>query len=313
MKVIKSNYWVEGSKTSKPFWGASAIFYKPSKLRFNPLPAKDLVKYSDLQKLILLTKDNLAKVIKEAKLANENDVVLLLSEISKLKQNEFAAYIELSENRKAVVIANKIEVQELTKELEKNNAGKPSKYFIHYGKIISTALVLFIIYYAFSSPGSTTTQVASVTEIAIQNQGWDYTHFADDMSSKLVYNASIKSINTVNFAFPYQGEQRAYLTLRTHPRYGKNVILNIEKGQFLCKFNGCKVLIRFDDGQAVSYSVSEPSDHNSTSIFINNYAGFVSKMLAAKKVRIQAEFYREGSPTFEFNVDGFNAKQYRPE
>jgi hypothetical protein len=36
-------------------------------------------------------------------------------------------------------------------------------------------------------------------------------------------------------------------------------------------------------------------------------------MKKAKRVRIAAEIYHEGSPSWEFNVSGFNAASYVPE
>ncbi|MCI5049514.1 MAG: zinc-ribbon domain-containing protein, partial [Rickettsiales bacterium] len=60
------------------------------------------------------------------------------------------------------------------------------------------------------------------------DQKWHYYQKVDEMTSKPVYYAEIKSRNRVNFDFPYQGLQRATLTLRTHPRWGKEVILGVE-------------------------------------------------------------------------------------
>lgn len=58
---------------------------------------------------------------------------------------------------------------------------------------------------------------------------WDYYSFEDKMTGNKTYQASMKSINGLNFGFPYQGSQKATLTLRTHPRYGKDLILRIER------------------------------------------------------------------------------------
>lgn len=87
----------------------------------------------------------------------------------------------------------------------------------------------------------------------------------------------------MNFSFPYAGPQHGTLTLRTHPRYGKNVIFNIERGQIPCP--------------AVSYSAAGPED-NSTE--------------KAKTVRISVNVFQEGSPVFEFDVSGFDANKYKP-
>jgi len=133
------------------------------------------------------------------------------------------------------------------------------------------------------------------------------------MAKGTTYSAIVQSTNTVNFDFPYRGSQHATLTLRTHPRYGKDVIFSIERGQLLCNsYDGCNVLIRFDDGQAQTFSASGPSDNSTEMLFIRNYYKFVAGMLKAELIRISAQVYQEGSPVFEFDVRGFDSSRYRP-
>jgi hypothetical protein len=131
---------------------------------------------------------------------------------------------------------------------------------------------------------------------------WRYTASEDDMTSGLVRLATINSLNEVTFEFPYQEPQRAQLQLRTHPRWGKNVILSVDHGQFLCHFDGCSVSIRYDGGRAWEYPASEPADHSSKALFINDYQDIVQSLKKASKVRIEARFYQEGLRVFEFEV-----------
>lgn len=102
------------------------------------------------------------------------------------------------------------------------------------------------------------------------------------------------------------GAQRATLILRKHPRYGKDVILTIERGQFLCSFDGCNVMVKFDEHKPLRFSASEPSDHSTTVIFINDYAGFVARAKKSKKIYIEAQFFQEGARVFEFTSKGLN-------
>lgn len=152
------------------------------------------------------------------------------------------------------------------------------------------------------------------TKVKSTDNQWIYQQSADPMKKGLVYQAQILSTNTVNFDFPYSGSQHGALTLRTHPRYGKDIIFNIERGQFLCpSYEGCTVLIRFDDEEPVKYSASTTADHSSETIFIQNYNKFVGKMLKSKRVRISANIYQESAPVFEFNVSQFDVKKYKPD
>ena len=132
------------------------------------------------------------------------------------------------------------------------------------------------------------------------------------MAKGVSYFAVVRSTNTVEFDFPYNGRQHARLTLRTHPRHGKDVILSIDQGQFLCRsYEDCIVLVRFDDKAAQRYAGVGAADNSTETIFIRNYSRFVGEMLKANTVRISAEVYQEGSPVFEFDVSDFNVPKYK--
>jgi hypothetical protein len=133
------------------------------------------------------------------------------------------------------------------------------------------------------------------------------------MGKGTVYQALVSSSNTVNFSFPYAGEQKAELILRTHPRYGKDLAFRIERGQILCRsYDGCSVLVRFDDEQGVKFAASSAADNSTETIFIRDYSRFAGKMLKAKRVRISANIYQEGAPVFEFDVGDFDQSKYKP-
>jgi hypothetical protein len=143
---------------------------------------------------------------------------------------------------------------------------------------------------------------------------WEYSHNPDEMTGNVSHTASVQSENTVEFDFPYQGAQHGRLTIRRHPRFGNDVIFGIERGQLLCpSYDGCSVLVRFDDGQPQSFSANPPADHSSETIFIANYERFVTRMRSAKVVRISPKIYQQGNVVFTFAVDGFDTKRFRGE
>lgn len=140
---------------------------------------------------------------------------------------------------------------------------------------------------------------------------WSYTSDIDPMTSGTTRYARIKSENTINLDFPYQGEQYATLMLRNHPSHGRDVIFSIEQGQLLCtSYSGCRVRIRFDEGAAQTWSAVGPSDHSSTALFIRNFNSFVSHLRRSRVIRIQPEIYEAGAPTFEFQVGGFSPDRF---
>lgn len=142
---------------------------------------------------------------------------------------------------------------------------------------------------------------------------WIYSQDEDKMSGRTTYHAYTLSTNTVEFSFPYAGEQHATLTLRDNPRYGKDVIFSIERGQILChSYEDCTVLVRFDDGKASNYSAVGAADNSTETIFIRNYGRFVENMAKARTVRISTNIYQQGAPVFEFDVSGFSQSKYKP-
>lgn len=81
--------------------------------------------------------------------------------------------------------------------------------------------------------------------------------------------------------------------------------MRIERGHFLCSsIDGCEILVRFDDKQPERYDAVGPSDHSTTALFIQGYESFLTSLHKARRVRIQAQFYREGHRVFTFNVRG---------
>lgn len=144
--------------------------------------------------------------------------------------------------------------------------------------------------------------IAAATLVPSALAGWAYWGEKDPMGRGDIQFASAKSATTLNFDFPYGGPQHATLVLRTHPQHGKDVMLQVERGQFLCRIDGCSVLVRFDEGKPERYSASGPSDLSTTVIFIRNFDRFVAAARKAKVVRIEAEFYQSGSKMIEFPI-----------
>lgn len=135
---------------------------------------------------------------------------------------------------------------------------------------------------------------------------WRYSSRQDEMTSGKIREATVDSTNQLEFKFPYSGAQNATLELRQHPRFGKDVIVSIERGQFICSVTGCSVLVRFDDGPSMRFNATGPSDYSSTALFISPYNKFYSNLIKAKQVRVSANFYQEGNQTLRFTVTGLD-------
>lgn len=133
---------------------------------------------------------------------------------------------------------------------------------------------------------------------------WKYDERQDQMDGGMIKTATVHSLNTVEFDFPYGEPQRAQLQIRQHPRYGKDVILSIDRGQFLCRMGGCGVEVRFDNEKSQRFSATEPADNSTTTIFIVNYERFLKGVRKSKKTSVEALFFQQGSRIFEFDTSG---------
>jgi hypothetical protein len=138
------------------------------------------------------------------------------------------------------------------------------------------------------------------------SQQWRYSEKADAMTGQPIKRAFVKSRNQVEFASPYQGPQRAQLELRVHPRFGRDVMLTIERGQLMCSGSGCTVMVKFGDAKPTRFNALPAKDGASTVIFIEGFDRFVASLRKSTTINVEAVVYREGSRAFEFATDGLD-------
>jgi hypothetical protein len=143
---------------------------------------------------------------------------------------------------------------------------------------------------------------ASEVDTSAPVQYWEYQENTDEMDGSVIKFASCKSINSVEFDFPYGGG--SYLQLLVRKMKGRNeVILKISKGQFIGSYSEtCK--IKFDDGPVKEYSFNDAADGSSDYIFLESAASIIKQLKQAKHVKIQPTFYQAGKEVFDFDVSG---------
>jgi hypothetical protein len=158
-----------------------------------------------------------------------------------------------------------------------------------------------------ATPSAATSAALTSRSSTAKPSNWRYSEQQDKMRNQTTRYASLESNNQLSFDFPYNGGSTGTLTLRLSPKYGKDVILQIEKGQFLCSsFDGCAVHVKFDKRPIEVYSAGEATDGSSNVLFIHNYAGFLKQLRQAKSLTIEAHFYQEGWRQLEFSPAGLN-------
>lgn len=155
-------------------------------------------------------------------------------------------------------------------------------------------------------------RLAEQVRRAAVGKQWEYRSNDDPMTGKKVNVAFVRSSNTHDFKFPYAKPQRATLSARRHPQHGNDIILSIERGQLQCpSYSGCSVMVRFGDAAPRRLRAAGPADSSTETLFIEGYADFLRRMQAVDEVRIQASVYQEGSPTWTFDVSGFDPSRIK--
>lgn len=158
---------------------------------------------------------------------------------------------------------------------------------------------------------------------------WSYRAEKDQMSNGVNRFASIDSINSVNFASPYAGEQHASLIVRSmadnHGYKGHyDLMITIDRGQLLGGDQG-GIKARLNDTQAVSFEAETSDDNDSTVLFFQDtlpktlyrngtfvndthwpLQEFIANMQQAKTMKVQVTAYQNGDPVFIFNIGGFS-------
>jgi len=175
-------------------------------------------------------------------------------------------------------------------------------------------LIIFFVYGASSPNTKPTTQPTTVSQnknsevntVAPETkaENWRYEEKEDKINNSKYKIARCQSANTFDFKFPYSGSQHAYLVVRQNYDGTKDVLIRIEKGQFMTSVLGGKALVRFDDNKPESYSLLPTNDGSTTVVFIKYADAFISALEKSKKIYFQTDIYQEGSPTMEFNVEG---------
>lgn len=134
---------------------------------------------------------------------------------------------------------------------------------------------------------------------------WLYSEDLEKMSGKVTKFATVYSESPLNLKFPYEGEQYLKLNIRKHPKYGNEVYLTIDKGQFQCGVYDCAVSVKFDNNKEFTVQGSRSSDNDSTVLFLKESAKLIKGLLKAKRTLIQVTFHQNGSPVMEFNTENF--------
>lgn len=148
------------------------------------------------------------------------------------------------------------------------------------------------------SPGSNSAEAAPASK-------WTYDEQRDDMRNRTDKFAQLQSENEQDFSFPYNGGSHLSIALQKFRKPETEVMLKLEKGQFIChSFTGGSVSVRFDGGPVRKFGCSDTSDADTSTIFLHPAGAFLTALRKSSKVTVEAEFFQEGVRQFSFDTRG---------
>lgn len=163
--------------------------------------------------------------------------------------------------------------------------------------------------YASQSVQSAPASNAAVTQGA-SGSNWSYYQNKDEMRNKTDFYAQTVSKNTVQLEFPYSGGTRLKITLRKSAKFGDDVYLTIDKGQFHCDIFDCKVSAKFDDGAIKTFKALEAEGGDTDVLFISAAKNFANNLKKSKRLILEVGIFNHGMEQFTFDVSGLEWKHF---
>jgi hypothetical protein len=144
--------------------------------------------------------------------------------------------------------------------------------------------------------------------VEIPSSNWIYSTHTDEMTNVESKVACTTSLNELAFNFPYGGGSSGKLCFRQKAK-SLDAWVSISSGQFLCGIEDCSLKLKFDDGAVQRFHAVESSTHESNMLFIEPETRLLNAVKKAKQLKLQAEYYQEGSQVLTFNLSDLDASK----
>jgi hypothetical protein len=133
---------------------------------------------------------------------------------------------------------------------------------------------------------------------------WEYEESVDKMDGTTTKTASVPALNKIEFDFPYGKSSFSLNVTKNGER--SHIYLYCTKCQFVAGVAGEKLYrVKFDDESPFNVTAIYSSAGRMDIVFLGSETQLISKLKAAKKLIVEAEFFKEGYKTIDFNVSGF--------
>lgn len=144
--------------------------------------------------------------------------------------------------------------------------------------------------------------VASTEPVVPARPFWRTDEATSPMTGQRTRFAELRSVNSMRFGFPYQGDTFAHLVLRRTAGKPIEMMVRIDRGQIICGYSDCSVSVRLDDGTPTVHAASKTTDGTANLVFIQSALRLYGRMQKAKKMRIELTIYKEGNRVFVFDL-----------
>jgi len=126
--------------------------------------------------------------------------------------------------------------------------------------------------------------------------------------------ASLMSSDQIQLSSPYDGGSDLMLSLRDDPKYGKDILLVLTKGQMSCpSYQGCSFSVKFDNGPIQNFRAYGSSNGRNDVLFINGQTSrkkFLASLRAAKRMIVEVDIFQAGRQQFTFEPTGLTWKWF---
>lgn len=203
------------------------------------------------------------------------------------------------------------------------NCGKPAARKTSVLTMIVAALFAVFIANVVTSPPKSTEPTKVVPDSRLSNlettqvkaedtenpSSWITSEYKDPMTDERIKSYTVKSINSVEFDFPYNvpGGSHLYLTFRKGGK-APDAYFKIEKGQILCGYSDCKFAMRVDGGKQAAWKGLASSTHNPDVMFISDFSKIEALAKNGSKIRVGLDFFKFGTQSFDFDLSEYPAK-----
>ena len=121
------------------------------------------------------------------------------------------------------------------------------------------------------------------TDNTATSGNWKYFTETFGIENKTARVAFINSKNSLELGFPYSGENNGHIVITKRQGASPDVSFRMDKGQFMTRFDGTTIKVKFDDLPVKRFSCSEGSDHTTGILFLNNAKLFISMIKGTSK------------------------------